>query len=519
MRKKWTGYALAFSLFVSLLVPVGQIKAADTSVRVTLPDFAVNLNGHKVENQYREYPLLVYKGITYFPMTWNDTRMLGLEAIWTPAAGLTIKQNQVTSSYAPNKSTSRNSATYTAKISTSVITVNGKVINNSKEQYPLLSFRNVAYFPLTWHFVHDEFGWDYKWNDASGLSITSHNSQLQTVGLSAFATDNDVALFKGYYYFVESKETSNHVYRAPVNQPTDKKEIYAYSFSTEVFSKKIYFQIRDNTLWFKYSPSVGITTGYTQYVKISDSGKTEAVYQGGFLDFRDTPYGSLIVGQLFGKFDDEIDYGYLSLLNGTNRKNMGENLMYSNHVIQEGRTATTVVGDDVYVLFIEDTQHNFIYKINLKTNKTEKIVSSPVRWFQIIDNKLIYVKKDEENALFSSALDGMNEMQLSEHTAVSWFDIINGNLFYTTKKKSDQFELYKVNSDGKDTLLWTSPFASVHVLNGKLVCQLGGSDGVVILDGSGSLQLKVADPIKRVLTSDNGVLLQNSKNSSFEFIH
>jgi hypothetical protein len=108
-------------------------------------------------------------------------------------------------------------------------------------------------------------------------------------------------------------------------------------------------------------------------------------------------------------------------------------------------------------------------------------------------------------------------MQLSDH-AVSWFDIIDGNLFYTNKKKSNQFELYKVNSDGEDTLVWTSPFASVQVLNDKLVCQLGGSDGVIILDGSGSLLLKVADPIKRVLTSDNGVLLQNSKNSSFEFI-
>jgi hypothetical protein len=299
-----------------------------------------------------------------------------------------------------------------------------------------------------------------------------------------------------------------------VNQPSNKKEIYSYSFSDEVSPKNIFFQILDNTLWFTYSPSRGVTSGGNEYVRIGDDGKAELVYQGN-LDFRDTPYGLLIAN-----LDLANDAGSLYFQEGNNRKSVGDpDLKYSPHATQNGLTATTVVGDYVYVLLQQEiaTDPYYIYKINLKTNKTEKIVSSPVRWFQIIDNKLIYVKKEEENALYSSALDGTNEIQLSEH-AVSWFDIIDGNLFYTTKKNSTQFDLYKVNSDGVDTLVWTSPFASVQVLNGKLVCQLGGSDGVVILDGSGSLLLKLADPIARVLTSDNGVLVQNSKNSSFEFI-
>jgi hypothetical protein len=506
-------------------MPAGQIKAADVSVRVTLPDFAVNLNGHKVENQYREYPLLVYHDITYFPMTWNDTRLLGLEAIWSPAAGLNIKQSQVTSSYAPYKSGSRNAATYSAKISTSAITVNGKVINNSKEQYPLLSFRNVTYFPLSWRFAHDEFGWDYKWNATSGLSITSHNLQLQTVGLPAYAAENGVALFKGYYYFVETTDTTNHVYRAPVKQPSDKEEIYSYSFQDIEFQQaKVIFEIRDDTLWFTYHRGGGFM-GSDAFVKIGANGKAELIHDG-YLDFRDTPYGTLIVR--FGASAFEGGNIYLSPpgQEKTIRKGVGDpGLMYA--VTSSGSTWSlipddasyyiTVIGDDVYVLASRDkSDANKIYKINLKTNKTEKIVNSGVSRFRIIDNKLYYVK-DEDKALYSSALDGTNEMKLSEH-AVSWFDSIDGNLFYTTKKKANQFELYKVNSNGEDPLVWTSPVASVQVLNDKLVCQLGGSDGVVILDGSGSLLLKVADPIARVLTSDNGVLLQNSKNSSFEFI-
>jgi hypothetical protein len=71
----------------------------------------------------------------------------------------------------------------------------------------------------------------------------------------------------------------------------------------------------------------------------------------------------------------------------------------------------TVIGDDVYVLASRDeSDANKIYKINLKTNKTEKIVNSNVSRFRIIDNKLYYVK-DEDNALYSSALDGTGEMK------------------------------------------------------------------------------------------------------------
>jgi hypothetical protein len=80
-------------LCMSLSAPAGFIRAADRGVKVTLPDYAVSINGHAVDNELRQYPLLVYKGITYFPMTWYDTRLLGLEAIWSAGEGLHIKQS------------------------------------------------------------------------------------------------------------------------------------------------------------------------------------------------------------------------------------------------------------------------------------------------------------------------------------------------------------------------------------------------------------------------------------------
>jgi hypothetical protein len=301
----------------------------------------------------------------------------------------------------------------------------------------LLSFRDVTYFPLTWRFVHDEFGWDYQWSDTDGLSITSHNPQVQTALLPASAVDNDVALFKGYYYFVETTDMTNYVYRAPVQQPSDKEEIYSYNFySSDRNPKVVTFQNRDNTLWFTYQPGGGFT-GQDYYVKISDDGKAKLLHRG-YIDFLDTPYGTLIFN---------LPGGYMSLLqpgqDETNSEIVGGDdpnvKMYANQVHRSvPSTAASVVGDDVYVLCLGGpTDQNSLCKINLKTNKSDTIVNSSISSFRIIDNKIYYVK-DEDNALYSSALDGTSEMKLSHH-AVSWFDSIDGNVFYTTKKDANQF--------------------------------------------------------------------------------
>jgi hypothetical protein len=510
MRKNWVVYALALSLVASLLMPAEKIHASETSVKVMLPKFKVSLNGHTVENQYRQYPLLVYRDITYVPMTWYDTRQLGLEASWSPSVGLDIKQSKVTTSYALYKADSRNAATYTANISTSAITVNGKVINNSKEQYPLLSFRSVAYFPLTWRFAHDEFGWDYKWDASNGLRIISHNPQLLAAELPAYAWNNDVALYKGHYYFVKTGDSSNHIYRAPASQSSAIREIFTYNFNDDydLQPEKVTFQIRDDALWFTYHRGEGVL-GRDNYVKIGDDGMTNVVDSGYLRDFRDTPYGILIINNAITN-----EYGNLYFKEGTNIKPVGDPdvLQFAQSITDEnGLTATSVVGDHVYVLCRKgDSDSNFFYKINLKTNQTEKLIDSSVDWFRIANNKLYYVRSEDHN-LYSSTLDGTREMKLSENP-VSWFDSIKGHIFYKT-----EIGLHMIDSNGTVTLVWASPVAKANVINDSLVFQLYNNNGFVILDGSGSLILKVAEPITHFLTSDE-VFVQLTRDSSIQLI-
>lgn len=162
-----------------LAMSLHTAPALAADVTVTLPTFPVTLNGVTMEQSTSQYPMLVYKDITYVPMTWADTRLLGLESNWTQQGGLVIEksgtvQDQKTaqSAYQPYKADTANAKSYKAVTASGKITVNGKAITNSSEEYPLLVFRDVTYFPLTWRFAVTEFGWDYSFDSKNGLVIT-----------------------------------------------------------------------------------------------------------------------------------------------------------------------------------------------------------------------------------------------------------------------------------------------------------------------------------------------------------
>ena len=178
MRKKLLVITL-LAAFLLIFSPVPQALAADT-VQVTLPSFSVTLNGQTTGNDYSKYPLLVYKDITYFPMTYYDCRLLGLKTDWTADTGLVIDKNEdYFYEYLREVNNSKNARKQTAKLADGKITVNGKVVDNSKEEYPLLVFRDVTYFPLTWRFAVNEFSWDYRFNQQEGLVIDNEKVKLE----------------------------------------------------------------------------------------------------------------------------------------------------------------------------------------------------------------------------------------------------------------------------------------------------------------------------------------------------
>ena len=159
-----------------IIISSNSVIALAQDINVILPTFDVTINGVKIENQYRKYPFLVYKDITYFPMTYVDSRFLGLETKWHNKTGLEVINTEKVGSYGdfePDMQLGKNLKQYRASIPNFNIMVNGEAVYNSKETYPIIIFRDVTYFPLTWRFGVDEFGWEYSFTSDVGLKINS----------------------------------------------------------------------------------------------------------------------------------------------------------------------------------------------------------------------------------------------------------------------------------------------------------------------------------------------------------
>ncbi len=148
-------------------------------VTATIPSFSVTLNELSFDdNDYAKCPLLVYQGITYFPLTYQLSNMMNLDTSWTEEGGLVVNKGnpETPKEFSYGTPTSqKNSKRQTATIVSSKVTLNGKVIDNKNEPYPLLLFRNITYFPLTWRFAVEEFGWNYIFDSESGLKIRANS--------------------------------------------------------------------------------------------------------------------------------------------------------------------------------------------------------------------------------------------------------------------------------------------------------------------------------------------------------
>ena len=131
----------------------------------------VTLNGQVIDNKNAKYPLLTYSNITYFPMTYHLSRFMGVETDWNNAAkSLNITAGGAQSAYvaepgkAPRGSVSVTLPSYR-------ISVNGALIDNKEATYPIFNYNGVTYFPLTFRYAYESFGWGYQWDAENGLRI------------------------------------------------------------------------------------------------------------------------------------------------------------------------------------------------------------------------------------------------------------------------------------------------------------------------------------------------------------
>lgn len=166
-------------------------------VEVVIPDFTVRVNGETIKTKESQYPIIVYKNITYFPMTSDYLEGIGLTLSWSKETGISINKGDSVVKLeqkflgASNQLKSR----HTASVVSYPIMVNGRRIDNSSEAYPILNYKNITYFPMTWQFAVTEFGWQTKWSNETGLEIIIENGPKEP---SSYPITDNIS-FKGAY--------------------------------------------------------------------------------------------------------------------------------------------------------------------------------------------------------------------------------------------------------------------------------------------------------------------------------
>lgn len=433
---------------ISIVFSLTAFGAAK-NVTVTLPEYNITVNGIKIDNDSRDYPFINYRGITYFPMTYNDTRFLGITAEWNSAAGLKISKAEQTEGYVDTSST-LNKKSYVATTPSFAIEVNGRKIDNSKETYPILLFRNVTYFPVTWSFANDEFGWEYKF-DELGLEINARNGyglDINYVDIPLAVRDGDfykgAFTAAGEYFYYEGE--NGIIYQSPVRNTSIKKKVYELPLWShgESYVYAGLSNVNEEAFLTYHQGGAAVGTDYT--IVLKEDGTNE-IFSYGYLcqkSFGDTmvqvvQFPPPSANNLFIKRKGETEfsnigdpdyrYGYVQW------QDLGSSPSYDLYM----------VNDEIYVLakykpFTEDNSTG-IHRVNINTGVTTRVADESAAKFIIQDNAAYFT--DVEGYLYRHNLSttGVSE-KLTDFT-IKDFCVLYGNIFYVSgdDKGSELFML------------------------------------------------------------------------------
>ncbi|WP_123042965.1 hypothetical protein [Cohnella candidum] len=473
MMKKNAAFLVSIlTLLFTLAIPQ-TLFAAPSQVSVTLPSFNVSLNGIKIDNAYRQYPLIVYKDITYFPMTYNDSRFLGVETTWDSNNGLAINQTRVAAAYRDVRGMFVNKKTQTATIRTGDLHLNGKVIRDADQgQYPFLSFRNVTYFPLTWSYAVKELGWSYHFDSKTGLAVSSTNPKVTKAASMPGTTADGATLYQGYKYAIgkDGAVVSSKVGTIGKSVTLTQLPIWSEGDGKSRVTGSLYVQ--DGSLWLSYHQG-GAIMGHDEYFRLNEKGKFELA-ESGYLTFRTFGDTKIKVRQGFPPSPNN-----LSVAIGTQEAKPAGDPAYvygetMKALANGGSTGSSsrdlsLIDHDLYVLAYnmeKDTDFSRLHKINLVTNETTRVSDLEATGFAIIGNN-VYLNSDGD--LYRFSLEGGPEEHLNPESKLASVTEDDGYVLCTfVKEANTPYTLVVYDLNGNIVFKTSDVVSSSAVEGGKV---------------------------------------------------
>lgn len=416
-------YILVSIAVCIILLSNNNVEAAQ-GVRVNLPTFKVTINGQEINNSYSQYPVITYKDITYFPMTYEGCRYLGLETKWDKQIGLEVLKTNVSYPYSEYISKTKNTNSYYAAQATFNIKINDKTINNQNEEYPLLIFRDVTYFPLTWRFGVDEFGWDYHFDSIKGLVINSQNLVPKSMELYDYYVNVQKPNEKTYYYggefilfgdYIYYTGNKGAIYKAPLDNLLNYKKIYnlplndSHYFPEGTYAYP-YYENREGELYFTYHLG-GATMGASYEVKINQDDTTSEPLSVGIGPVP-SPNPSSVPGYALDWSSDDNSRGYKLPRHKTDNY-------------------------DYLIAYRQDVEHDLsrIYKLNKTTNEITLVSDKTTSEFKYRDGSIYFISKDNKLYGFNVSDDIVNTVSKGPvnnfyTSGYDRYEVINGHVFY-----------------------------------------------------------------------------------------
>lgn len=501
------------ALLLTAVTPVTASGAqSEKGVTIRMPGFPVTINGAIVDNSYDKYPFIVYNDITYFPMTYNGSRFLGLESEWKGNfEGLLIEKTAITVAWNPFKLNTKNNDSYRATVPGFPIRINGKAVDNRSLKYPLLSFREITYFPMTWEFGVNEFGWDYTFNNKDGLIINSDNIKLEQkkpateVSKREFSSAPGSATVTDQYMYYENEK--GQIIQAKLADPTQMKTVYQLPVWSYGRGEYVYphLFIEKGMAYLGYRQG-GASMGADFVIRLNDDGTTEELRNSDnmikvFGDKRFSYWAGAMPGP--HNLSMKIGDGEYKPLGGTDylygwawtaREGGGGGGSPSDDVY--------LAGDDLYILAFQDPGSikqkatNGIFRVDINTGKTVRVSDKEIMAFKMEGDSLYYhsdgtfyrqsIKDNKEEDIRQVVAPGLEDIQN--------FLVLNGKIYWM--KRSDQ-NLYDIEGKNLNEGAALDDMSIMGSSGEYLVCTFGETKTskyrIMVFDRGGNVVFKTSD--------------------------
>lgn len=215
--------------FVVLALAMTPYVSAAQSINAEISPFTHKLVYTDFYNFATEYPVLLYKNITYIPMTSSMCNELYLSIAFTSEDGLYIARGggrgnigeraQVLGSI-DYKNTA--DGRVTAVIPDYPVYINGRKYENA--EYPCLNFRDITYLPLTYDIAVNEFDFDF--------AFDGDKKHIELAGNSWYSAPNFLSSNEEY---IEIKDS-----RSVYSESTDENGYIKY---THEYDYDVYYRL------------------------------------------------------------------------------------------------------------------------------------------------------------------------------------------------------------------------------------------------------------------------------------